>query len=216
MQYGVKDNARHDAQVLYRRLMEQSRLPDFYQFIADDYDGRTEMLALHISLTFCALYKHGDQGKVLAQAVYDVMVEDFDIALREQSLSDTAVMKRIKPLAQMVLSRTKSYGEALDKVADEREKHIYELIKKYLCANVKYDHLMHCRRDGAQKATLKAIHCESVANKGKKKDVVEKTTIEKNVTDIFYPYIIHLNEHFETMMLGDFARANMTFPVFHV
>ena len=43
------------------------------------------------------------------------MIDDFDIALREECLSDTAVKRRIKPLAKMFFARAKAYSQALDK-----------------------------------------------------------------------------------------------------
>ena len=49
----------------------------------------------------------------LSQALYDVMIADFDVALREEGLSDTGVARRIKPLAKMFFSRAKAYADVL-------------------------------------------------------------------------------------------------------
>jgi len=104
-----------DAGLVYQKIMQQSRNPVFYQpgLVSDNTDGRMEVLCFHLALVLKALRSHGDNGAKLSQAVYDVMVEDFDVALREEGLSDTGVKRRIKPLAKMFFARAKTYSDAL-------------------------------------------------------------------------------------------------------
>lgn len=104
-----------DAKKLYQALMQAARAPEFYQrgLATDNYDGRTEMLALHLAIANRVLVGHGEHGQKLAQAVYDEMVNDFDRALREEGLGDTGIKIRIKPLAKMALTRLREYDEAL-------------------------------------------------------------------------------------------------------
>jgi len=113
---GKKTPQIQDAERLYARLMTQSRRVEFYgpERIADGYDGRVECLTLHITVLFKALRRHGEQGERLAQALYDVMRDDFDVALREEGLSDTGVAKRIKPMMALFFTRAKAYESALN------------------------------------------------------------------------------------------------------
>lgn len=104
-----------DARRVYAALMAQSRKPEFYGAgaIPDSYDGRIDFLTLHIAVIFSALKAHGETGVKLSQALYDVMIDDFDVALREEGLSDTGVVRRIKPMASLFFERIKAYSEAL-------------------------------------------------------------------------------------------------------
>jgi len=104
-----------DARVVYAALMAQSRRPEFYGegAVPDSYDGRIDFLTLHLAVVFAALKSHGDTGPKLSQAIYDVMIDDFDVALREEGLSDTGVVRRIKPMANLFFERVKAYSEAL-------------------------------------------------------------------------------------------------------
>lgn len=112
---GRKDPAIEDASRIYKKLMVQSRQPAFYgaNKAPDNYDGRIDMLTLHIAVVLKALSKHGEQGERLSQAIFDVMRDDFEVAMREEGLSDTGIKRRIKPMMQLFYTRVKSYVEAL-------------------------------------------------------------------------------------------------------
>lgn len=96
--------------------MIQSRRPEFFGDgrVLDNYDGRIDVLTLHIGCVLKALHKHGEQGERLAQALFDTMKDDFEVALREEGISDTGVAKRIKPMISYFYARVKVYTEGLD------------------------------------------------------------------------------------------------------
>jgi len=112
---GRKDPAIEDAGRIYSKLMAQSRRTAFYGEgkAPDNYDGRIDVLTLHIAVILQALSKHGAQGERLSQAIFDVMRDDFEVAMREEGLSDTGIKRRIKPMMQLFYTRVKSYVEAL-------------------------------------------------------------------------------------------------------
>jgi len=114
------DTALKDAKRIYSKLMIQSRNPAFYGEgkASDNYDGRIDMLTLHVSVILNALNVHGEQGARLSQAIYDVMRDDFEIAMREEGLSDTGIKRRIKPMMQLFFTRVKTYVEALQNQSD--------------------------------------------------------------------------------------------------
>lgn len=106
---------RKDARRIYFRLLEQSRDPVFFGFgkFADDYDGRIDVISLHMAVIMERLRAEGSDGNLLNQALFDEMKDDFEIALREEGISDTGVKKRIKPMIGHFYDRLKAYTEAL-------------------------------------------------------------------------------------------------------
>ena len=76
------------------------------------------MLTLHIATVLASLRKYGEQGERLSQAIYDVMRDDFEIAMREEGVSDAGIKRRIKPMMQLFFTRTKSYVEAFQDQSD--------------------------------------------------------------------------------------------------
>ncbi len=123
---GREDAARKDADRIYDAMMVAARRPEFYGVnkVPDNYDGRIDLLTLHLAIVIRALNTHGEQGKRLAQALYEVMRDDWDVALREEGMSDTGVMKRIKPMIRLFYTRTKAYTEGVDAGSIEDALHL--------------------------------------------------------------------------------------------
>ncbi|MEE9271675.1 MAG: ubiquinol-cytochrome C chaperone family protein [Robiginitomaculum sp.] len=113
---GNNNSAMNDARRVYSKTMAQSRNAVFFTpgYVTDSYDGRMEVLCMHLAILLRTFKKHGEEGRISGQALYDVMIDDFDVALREECLSDTAVKRRIKPLAKMFFTQAKVYSDALD------------------------------------------------------------------------------------------------------
>lgn len=105
-----------DAQNLYNWAMKGARKAEFYALggIDDSYDGRVEFLFMHLGLILHHLRRFGSDGEVLSQSLYDVMVADFDVALREQGVADTGVQRRIKAMIRLFYGRAKLYHEAAE------------------------------------------------------------------------------------------------------
>ena len=114
--FGRKDAATTDARRIYVKVMAQSRSPEFYGAgrFADNYDGRIDVLTLHIAAILSNLNRFGQNGERLGQALFDEMKDDFEIALREEALSDASVKKRIQPMISLFYDRVKKYAEALN------------------------------------------------------------------------------------------------------
>ena len=74
-----------DAKLIYSLLMKQSRKKMFYGSgkAKDNYDGRIDVLTLHMAIVLNALRGYDINGKLLSQALFDVMRDDFEIAMRE-------------------------------------------------------------------------------------------------------------------------------------
>lgn len=118
--FGQKDTAAKDAKRIYTKLMAQARNPMFFGDgkVPDNYDGRIDLLTLNIAIILNALNNFDQQGERLSQAIYDVMRDDFEVAMREEGLSDTGIKRRIKPMMQLFFTRIKIYVETLEANSD--------------------------------------------------------------------------------------------------
>lgn len=105
-----------DAERVYAALLAQSRTPDLYGEgkMPDTFEGRIDCLTLHMAPVLRRLNTIDENGKTLAQSVFDAMVDDFDIALRGEGYTDSGVSRRIKPTVAHFYARLKVYTEALE------------------------------------------------------------------------------------------------------
>lgn len=101
---------------LYSRLVQHARFPLYYQRLGapDTPEGRFEILALHVGLTVRRLGALGDEGRALAQELFDLMVADLDMNLRELGVGDLSVGRQVKRLAGQFYARLAVLNEAFD------------------------------------------------------------------------------------------------------
>lgn len=104
-----------DVRSVYAKIVEQARSPEFYRDfgVPDTVDGRFEMVALHVHLVLRRLKGEGGRAPDFAQALFDAMFDDMDVALREMGAGDMGVGKRIKTMVQAFYGRIASYDKAL-------------------------------------------------------------------------------------------------------
>ena len=112
---GKERPAFEDGRRIYQSLMAQSRNPAFFgdDKVKDSYAGRIDVLTLHMSVVMYVLRNHGENGEKLSQGLFDAMVDDFDIALRDEGLTDSGVKRRIKPMARHFYTGLKTISEGL-------------------------------------------------------------------------------------------------------
>jgi cytochrome b pre-mRNA-processing protein 3 len=115
--------ARRAARVLidhiHGEIVAAARAPTLYADcgVPDDLDGRFEMATLHADLLLRRLGALGATD--LAQDLVDRVFEGFDDALRELSVSDVGVAKRMTKMAAAYFGRVGAYAPALE--ADDGE-----------------------------------------------------------------------------------------------
>lgn len=107
------------AETLYAQAMEQSRQPAFYTDygVADSIDGRFDLLALHFAALILRLREEGwdaDELREKERAMIDVMMADMDQSLREQSVGDSGVLRRVQKMGEAFFGRIAAY-DTLDK-----------------------------------------------------------------------------------------------------
>lgn len=112
------------AQALYRPIVQAARQPALYgdDGVADTLEGRFETVVLHAALVILVLQKADtDRARAVSQALFDTMFDDFDAAMRELGVGDSAVGKKIRFMAEGFYGRAQALAEALEADDDSRE-----------------------------------------------------------------------------------------------
>ena len=125
------DPARMAAGDLYRTLVAQSRSPGFYTNggVADTLDGRFDLVALHVALVITRLQTNEPPLDALSQSLFDEMVANLDVGLREAGVGDTGVGKRMKKMVAAFYGRSQAYQAALVEPGDD---HLIEALERNL------------------------------------------------------------------------------------
>ena len=101
---------------LYGQIMAAARRPELFlgrYGVADTFDGRFDLLVLHVFLTVRRLAAMPAPAPDLAQALSDHVFLALDRALREMGVGDLAVPKRITKLSSDYNGRRQAYEAAL-------------------------------------------------------------------------------------------------------
>ena len=109
----------------YRRIVVQARQPAFYASLGvpDTTGGRFDMIVLHAFLLLERLRgEKDDKTAQFAQDLLDELFMDMDDNLREMGVSDVAVGKKVRKMAENFFGRVNAYREALDGGDEEKLK----------------------------------------------------------------------------------------------
>lgn len=103
----------------YMSIVKQARRPGFYSgnMVPDSFDGRFDMLALHVHLVLRRLRQHGVARDHIGQSLFDLFFRDMDQAMREAGIGDLGVSKKIRKMAQAFYGRAAAYDEVLGRLA---------------------------------------------------------------------------------------------------
>lgn len=104
-----------DVSVLYAGLVARARNPLFYTELGvpDSFDGRFDLLAMHVHVVLRDLRRRGVGRQSIGQAVFDAFFADLDQGLREAGVGDLSVAKKIRKMAEAFYGRAGAYDEAL-------------------------------------------------------------------------------------------------------
>lgn len=123
----------------YVAIMEQARKPDHYGAgaVPDSFDGRFDMLAVHVHLVLRRLRSEGVARDDIGQALFDIFFRDMDQAMREAGVGDMGVGKKVRKMAQAYYGRAAAYDEALGKAAPVTDSHdirkaFYDVLQRNL------------------------------------------------------------------------------------
>ena len=103
------------AHKLYQIIVKQSRKPIFYESygVADTFDGRFDLISLHMILIIRRLKNDINESRELSQALFDFMFDDIDLNLRELGIGDMGVLHRVKKMTKAFYGRLESYDQGL-------------------------------------------------------------------------------------------------------
>jgi len=136
--FGQKTTHRH-AHALYGAVVARARNADFYAKygVPDTFDGRFEMLVVHIYLLASRLKGEDKQARAVSQAVFDLFLADMDSALREAAVGDVTVPKRIAKMTRVFYGRVGAFDEAF--ASDDPKKNLAGVIERNLFADQNSD-----------------------------------------------------------------------------
>jgi len=108
------------AHKLYKTIVRQARQPVFYEScgVADTFDGRFDLISLHMILIIRRMKSDIDQSRKLSQALFDYMFDDIDLNLRELGIGDMGVLHRVKKMTKAFYGRLESYDRGLEEKDD--------------------------------------------------------------------------------------------------
>lgn len=132
-----KTSPRNQAALLYSQLMHQARNAWFYSEarIPDSFDGRFEMLILHL-FSYLETCKNNPEKAPLRQALLEFMLDDMDRTLREMSVGDMGVSRRIKHMASAMHGRFTVYAQAM---ADSSPAALEEALRRNAYGTIETD-----------------------------------------------------------------------------
>lgn len=100
---------------LYQKITEQSRAVDLYKAfsIPDTIDGRYEVFVLHTWLVLQRLRHTNNQHmKKISQGIFDSLIMDFDLSLREVGVGDKKLGKQVRFMTKGVYGRFHVYDQS--------------------------------------------------------------------------------------------------------
>jgi len=112
-----RTDAKSNIIVAYNVILAASRNVEFYgeTKYPDSYDGRLDCLTAHMAVVMAAAQADNSDGKQVSQALFDAMVDDFDVSLREEGLTDAGVKRRMKKMIGYFYKRLRDFTEALER-----------------------------------------------------------------------------------------------------
>jgi len=109
--FGKRENRLAPVNALFARIADASRRPDLYLAggIPDTFEGRFEALTLHAFLVLRRLRELPAPAGDLAQELVDACFAYLELGFRNGGISDVAVPKRMKKIAQSFYGRIQAY-----------------------------------------------------------------------------------------------------------
>ncbi|MBI1328166.1 MAG: ubiquinol-cytochrome C chaperone family protein [Alphaproteobacteria bacterium] len=103
------------ARAAYVNLVKEARNPRFYtdSHVPDTEDGRFDMVLLHVAIETWGLLQRNPPEKLKAQALFDALFLDMDMALRQIGVGDLGIPHHMRRMFKLYKGRCYAYAEAL-------------------------------------------------------------------------------------------------------
>ena len=122
----------------YLSIVKQARRPELYTTggAPDNFDGRFDMMALHVHLVLRRLRALGMGRSDIGQDLFDLFFKDMDQAMREAGVGDMGVGKKVQKMVEAFYGRATAYDEVLDALPDTNREDmasgIYDILSRNL------------------------------------------------------------------------------------
>ena len=105
----------------YVSIVKQARRPELYApgCAPDNFDGRFDMMALHVHLVLRRMRALGMGRSDIGQDLFDMFFRDMDQAMREAGVGDMGVGKKVQKMVEAFYGRATAYDGVLDAQADK-------------------------------------------------------------------------------------------------
>lgn len=118
------------AREAYVRLVHEARNPDFYTRLGvpDTEDGRFDMILLHVAIETWCLLQCQPPEKLKAQALFDALFLDMDMALRQIGVGDLGVPHHMRRMMKAYRGRYFAYAESFssaEKLSEAIKRNLY-------------------------------------------------------------------------------------------
>lgn len=100
----------------YVSIVKQARRPELYApgCAPDNFDGRFDMMALHVHLVLRRMRALGMGRSDIGQDLFDMFFKDMDQAMREAGVGDMGVGKKVQKMVEAFYGRATAYDAVLD------------------------------------------------------------------------------------------------------
>ena len=104
----------------YVSIVKQARRPELYApgCAPDNFDGRFDMMALHVHLVLRRMRALGIGRSDISQDLFDMFFKDMDQAMREAGVGDMGVGKKVQKMVEAFYGRATAYDGVLDAQGD--------------------------------------------------------------------------------------------------
>ena len=138
----------------YLSIVKQARRPELYATggAPDNFDGRFDMMALHVHLVLRRLRALGMGRSDIGQDLFDLFFKDMDQAMREAGVGDMGVGKKVQKMVEAFYGRATAYDEVLDALPETNRKDMASGIYDILSRNLYPDAALSVQHETALKA----------------------------------------------------------------
>ena len=107
----------------YVSIVKQARRPELYApgCAPDNFDGRFDMMALHVHLVLRRMRALGMGRSDIGQDLFDMFFMDMDQAMREAGVGDMGVGKKVQKMVEAFYGRATAYDGVLDAQGDNAQ-----------------------------------------------------------------------------------------------
>ncbi len=130
-----KTTSVHEA---YLSIVKQARRPELYApgGAPDNFNGRFDMMALHVHLVLRRLRALGMGRSHVGQDLFDLFFKDMDQAMREAGVGDMGVGKKVQKMVEAFYGRATAYDGVLDELPEKNREDmasgIYDILSRNL------------------------------------------------------------------------------------